>query len=122
MNIKSIAERQKTNKDHENLFEAEVEYVLDELQKRAHGAFREDSGSITDCAVEIGCRLPMLSQGGSHGAYWLRDMGLIVMHIMALMENHGYKVSEEILEIMAEARETGQKAGASRDRKQKIAV
>lgn len=108
--IDKAQEQQKRDNDQENLFEAELEYVLDEVQKRAHHVFGEDAGSITDCASEIGYRLAGIRPGVRGWQCQLRDMGVVVLQIMSVMEAHGYKISEEILEIMAQAREDRQAA------------
>lgn len=105
-NVSSITEdHQKRDKDLENLFEAEVEYVFDELQKKALEIFGSETVSVPDCAAEIGHRLAGITPCSCGRRYWLRDMGIIVLQIMTMMESHGYKVSEEILEILAQAKE-----------------
>lgn len=108
--ISKAQDQQKREKDLENLFEAEAEYVLDEIQKQAHQIFGEDVGSMSDCASEIGYRLAGIRPGVRGRQYWLRDMGVVMLQIMTVMEAHGYKISEEILEIMAQAREDHQEA------------
>lgn len=103
--INSSLESPEKTQAADHLFEAEVEYVLDELQKKAYRLFGEDAGTLPACDAEIGFRLADITPQGKPGHYWLRDMGVIVMQIMSVMETHGYKLSEEILEIVAIAEE-----------------
>lgn len=96
---------QKQQQDQENLFEAEVEYILDELQQKAHGIFQDEASTLSDCAVEIRTRLNGMLPHPRGRRYWLRDLGVIVLQIMTVMEAHGYKLSEEVLEVLVQARE-----------------
>lgn len=120
-NFSNASEQQKRERDLENLFEAEVEYVLDELQKNSLRIFGEEAGSVTDCAVEIGHRVAGIKPGTRHNRYWLRDMAIIVLQIMTVMETHGYKISEEVLEIMAQAKEDFQEAKSFVDERGRLA-
>lgn len=115
--IDKTHDQKKREQDLENLFEAEVEYVLDEIQKKTHELFGERTGSVSDCAMEIGSRLAGAMAGSTNRKYWLHDMGVIVLHVMALMEAHGYKLSEEVLEIMAQLREERQAECAARKKR-----
>lgn len=121
-NVSKITyEHQKRDKDLENLFEAEVEYVFDELQKKAYGIFGTEAVCIPDCAAEIGQRLAGITPCSCGRRYWLRDMGVIMLQIMTLMESHGYKISEEILEILAQAREDYREAEGFANERQRLA-
>ena len=105
-NVASLTQKQ----EQENLFEAEVEYILDELQQKAHGLFQGEASTISDCAVEIRTRLNGMFPYPQGRRYWLRELGVIVLQIMTVMEAHGYKLSEEVLEVLAQAREDYQVA------------
>lgn len=86
---------------NEHMLEAEVEYVLDELQQIAYKIFDEN------CVPALNARLAGIASQRTDRRQWFRDMAETVLLMMSLMETHGYQLSEEILDVLAQWKKTG---------------